>query len=512
MGTGADRGKTAEGSSGIRRSCPPSPDYYKACRAALKAPDSPARDFLREINIRPETAVQAGLGYDPAWVGFPYPDPGPAIIIPLRAQDYQAYRLHSDRNPWGVWGIERAWNLGLMFTEGLHFITSGVFDALAIRECGWDACAVLGAGNDNRFLMELGERDWTPDPDSAYIIAFGHNKVDKTGAVRLAEELRQRGAAVFIADLNGSARRVFEAHRDNPERFREETEKAVREAVESLRADGADVPDTWLEKKKSFTKPSLRLPGRRLRKAEDLKTEQQYLKMCQQLLWEADGNLQKRFEKSGIRYETGLAAGLGVDLEKSGTDADDPLSIIVPLPKKQHMVLEWGNAVRSVDTTDEPVWPKQRFTDAGVIYITRDVPDALVAMENGQQAVCLFGDVQALVDWLDAGRWPVSHKAVYVIALGSSAEDIQIADELLKAFKAHNRTATRAAIRGDSDSLQEEYRRDPEIVKKRFAVATQKCQNVLAAQAAQKAEAAKKAAAKWRKAKKHQQKRRPRPQ
>ena len=505
MDTGADRGN--QDAASVHRSCPPSAEYYKTCRTALKDPACPGRAFFEEINIDPRTAVQAGLGFDPDWVGFPYPEPGPAVIIPLRSQDYQAFRLHSDRNPWGIWGMERAWNLGLMFTEGLHFITSGVFDALAIRECGWDACALLGASNDNRFLMELGERDWTPEANSAYIIAFGKNKIDKSGAERLQAELKERGASVYIANLNGDARRVFEAHRDDPERFAEETEKAVHEAVNALREEGFDVPDAWLEKRNSFSKPSLRLPGKRLHRAEEQETEHQHLKRCQKFLWEADADVQRRFEKSGIRFETGLQAGFGMDPEKSGAGEDDPLCIVVPLPRKQYMQLDWGEDTETpVLPEGERVWPKQRFLDQGVIYITRDIADALVARENGQQTVCLLSDAEDVVEWLDSSGWPISRKAVFVIALGSSEEDQKNADILLTAFKANKRTATRAAIRGESASLQEEYRRDPETVGKRFAVATKKCESVIAAR---KEAGAKRRAPKQKKGAKPYRKKRP---
>lgn len=496
MNTGTQTGH----GGAVRRSCPPSSEYYKACRTALREAGCPARAFFEEIGIDPQTAVSAGLGFDPEWIGFPYAEPGPAVIIPLRSQDYQAYRLDSDRNPWGIWGIERAWHLGLMFTSGLHFITTGVFDALAIRECGWDACAVLGADNDNRFLAELDERGWKPEPDSAYIIAMGKYPADQEGAERLAAALRERGASVFVANLYEGAERVYEARKNDPAGFCRRTEKAVEEAVETLRAEGVPVSESWLEKKTAFPKPSLRLPGRRLKKSADEKTTHQYMKKCRQWLWEADPELQARFEKGGIKLETALQAGLGVDLEKSSPDPADPLVVVVPLPKKQYMLLNWGENSRTEEVPEgELLWQKQNMTLRDIIYITRDVVGTLIAMECGQTAVGLLGDGQELAQWLSSGNWHVSHDAVFVIALDGSEKDIRDADDLLKAFKAQHYTATRAAIRGEAGTLAEEYRRSPETVKKRFALATKKCMDAVAA----KRRLAAQRAAKWHQKKKH---------
>lgn len=478
----------------------PSAAYYEESRQALAAGNNPGWEFLESIGLDPELAAQAGIGFDPDWSSMWTKTPGPHLVIPLWHNKYQVYNLSDGvKRPWGFFSRQRAWNMGAMFDPGIHFITSGVFDALAVMENGWEAAAILGGYNDQLFLDKLSERQWEPRPDSAYIVALGNTNGEKEVEEWLTQQLKEKGAVVCTADISGDQLRAYEAYRENPEQFSAALDEAVANACRLLAESGFDVPDEYRQPAEGMPplsetyppKIMCVLPRTGTHTAERCNlpiSRRRYRAETQKMLLEADESVRERIERHGLPIDVLAKAGLGYDPSLAEESGADYVPILVPLADHRSVVLAWGDdgIAMQIPPVAQIAWQTPQLQQKGTVFITRDVPDALVAMANGQRAVAVLGDAAPLIDHIKrTSKW-LSHDAIFVIAMGGTEEDTRIADELLKTFKAQGLLATRAAIRGDSVSLLEENKRDPEIVRKRFAVAAQKCAAVLESRAKQK--------------------------
>lgn len=479
----------------------PSTEYYEECRLALTDPASPGRAFLVSIGLNPETALHAGIGFDPAWSSCGAAEPGPHLIIPVRPDRYQTYGLEKEKKQWQGWGQQRPWNMGIMFRPGVHFITSGVFDALAVMEEGFSAAALLGGYNDQLFLDELEERDWQPDPEAVYVIALGASKGETAVAEWLAAKLAEKGAAVCTADLCSGSARVYEAHKENPEQFGRQVASAVETAAGLLQERGADLPAAFLTPGEKLPEVSAELPPKVRQVTDPARigrpsprfgvpvSKRERLLQAQKQLREADDVLRSRIENNGISLKTLVRHGFGYAPELAAADQPEVLPVVMPVPNHRMVQLDWSEDGIGMHEMPDNLdgWNLQAMKEKGITFITRDIGDALVAMDSGQKTVMLPDDAGRFLQWIERNAKFISRGTVFVIALGSSEQDTKNADDILRLLKEKRRTATRAAIRGESATLFEEYQRDPALVRRRFAVAVKKCQNALEARAQQEA-------------------------
>lgn len=484
----------------VKRPKPPSAEYYEECRKALEDPGSPGRTFLESIGLKPETALHAGIGYDPEWTSSAAKPPEPYLIIPVRPSKYQTYNLGSEDRRWKGYGQHRPWNIGMMFAPGVHFIASGVFDALALIEEGWPATAMLGGYNDQLFLDQLEERDWKPDPESVYIVALGSAPGETAVAEWLTEKLAEKGATVLSVDLAGESGRVYEAHKADRDKFREQVRTAVEAAAAQAGEHGQKIPEQYLEPSGTLPPVSMARPHK-VRRITDAATigkpsprfgmpisKRDYRAKTQQALQQADDALREKIEQNGISLETLVARGFGYDPDLAHADRPDVVPILLPLQGEGMAQLDWGvEGITLHEPLEAEAWNLPAMKQKGVVFITRDLWDGLVAMENGQTTVVLTNGAEPFLHWIDKTAKYISRGTVFVIALGGSEEDVRDADAILQKLKSANRIASRAAIRGQSDTIAEDYRENPDLVRKRFALAVKKCSTVLETRAKQEA-------------------------
>lgn len=461
--------------------------YFEQCCENLRQPDSPGRAYLKDRGISVEAALHAGIGCDPEWKKSTNATPFPAMIAPLGPESYEISSIQrpvAEGPMWRQRGPFIPWNWGALEHGGVTFIVSGILDGLAVMEAGYKASAILGARNGPQYVKTLEAAGWTPPEDAAYVIAFTRSPYDEDAAKFIGGWLQASGAAVVQAtDLAGDTlQRLFEAHRDDPEAFKAAVQKTAEQAAETAKEAGhtvdaapTDVPHEWPG---VYVSEERALP--RIKSMQQIPNSEKRT-IRRKALREAGADVVKRFEECGIKVQTAIDSGLGYVPDR--TQDDGPLFIMVPYGRRQSVNIPWGVPLKDevYKRIQAYLWNQRVLRNKGVIVITRDVPDALAAIESGMTAAALInGNPERFIQHIADEKTKFHPLTAFVIALGAGEEDQKNADAIVQALKEKKALVAKAPVSGHSASIIEEYRKSPETVKKRFAVVKERCEAPLA--------------------------------
>lgn len=459
--------------------------YFEQCSENLRNPDSPGQAYLEEQGIDVEAALQAGLGFDPAWKKNPNAIPFPALITPLGPNSYEVVGLRRATSAAPMWrqrGPFIPWNWGALEHGGVTFIVSGVLDGLAVMEEGYKSSSILGATNGPQYIKTLKAANWEPPEDAAYVLAFTKSPYDEKAAKTIGKWLRAKGAVVVDADLYGeNGTRVYEAHRDDPKAFADAVKKAAEQAAKEAEEAGKTVDDAPTDVPKVW--PGVYVDEERA--VPNIKGLQQVPRaekrsMRRKAFREAGDDIIRRFEESGIKAQTAIDNGLGYLPDR--TQEDGPVFIMVPYGSRQVVNIPWGAPAQDgvYGRIDVPLWNQKIVRQKGIVVITRDVPDALAVIECGMNAAALVnGDPKRFLKYIARDRTKLNPLTAFVIALGAGEEDQKNADAIVTALKEKKVLAAKAPVSGESNSILEEYRKSPELVRKRLAVVQERCETAL---------------------------------
>jgi len=240
----------APGNGAREQEAPEITDYeqfYRECAANIEDPAALA--YLQTRGISVETAARFNLGYDPAWIsptgmktlqeqGKTWrPAPTPRIIVPVTSNCYIARATDPGDTPPKMHETGGG-SMGMFNMQALHsgadvvFICEGVFDALAVIECGGQAVALNSTAMSEHFLQEL-----EAEPTAAALAVFLDN--DESGreaAHKIGQGLERMKVQHVLADIPGGHHDPNEALQTDRAAFTE----AIRAIKERARA--AEIP------------------------------------------------------------------------------------------------------------------------------------------------------------------------------------------------------------------------------------------------------------------------------
>ena len=228
-------------------------EYYN--KSAERLDDPAALSYLTGRGISTETARLFNIGYDPE--ADPATAPGaisdsgkkysrPRIIIPCTQDFYIARAVQPDcpqqykaPNPKG--SQTALFNERALETERAVFVVEGVFDALAVIECGEPAVALNGKGNGRLLLQALKKTRNRP----GFIICPDNDADPNTAsdtlqtAKELCHDLQAAGYKAIICNAAGSCKDLNDALQADRAQFEEALTAAVKELLRN------ELDDFW---------------------------------------------------------------------------------------------------------------------------------------------------------------------------------------------------------------------------------------------------------------------------
>lgn len=229
-------------------------DYIKRAQADIG--NAEAVSYLEARGFTLDDARAAGMGYDAQ---------KRRIVLPWKgAEWYHIDRSVSDdvkpkylKPKSETVGSQPLYNPEAM-ERPAYFVVEGVFDALAVQLCGYEAVAVASNAISDRNLAELAAGIASRRGEGVAVVMLDNDAAGQEGAVRVHGALAAAGIACMHADAAPNAPKDaaewFEADRAGLRAFLEERyaqavrmaqglrEKAYRDALSSLRVvDPADV-------------------------------------------------------------------------------------------------------------------------------------------------------------------------------------------------------------------------------------------------------------------------------
>lgn len=225
--------------------------YYNHCAGRLSG--DAALSYLQARGISMETAALFNIGYDPEADPATAPGaisdsrkkyPEPRLIIPCTKDFYIARAVQPDCSPQykapNPKGSQTAlFNEQALETERAVFVVEGVFDALAVIECGEPAVALNGSGNGKLLLQALKNEQNRP----AFIICPDNDEEPRTAArtqkqaEALCSDLQAAGYKAVIYNIAGSCKDAGDALTADRPRL----EEAVKAALEEVNRDDLTV-------------------------------------------------------------------------------------------------------------------------------------------------------------------------------------------------------------------------------------------------------------------------------
>lgn len=219
------------GSEGSKMQLADYTPYYRECRERLK--DERALNYLKSRGISTETAEAYYIGFDPAADPAQSNHPRERLIIPVtkyhfigRATDGgndRFAKMNSKGAPVGIF------NMGALYAQDVRevFITEGVFDALSIIECGFDAISLNSTSNYKLLLKRL-EVQRT---NATLIVCLDNDEPGENAARDLMQGLNTLGISCIKGNICGGYKDPSEALNANKEEFINSLEKAVHETA-----------------------------------------------------------------------------------------------------------------------------------------------------------------------------------------------------------------------------------------------------------------------------------------
>lgn len=192
-------------------------DYINACRNNITA----AADYLKSRGISLNTASVNGLGYDPD---------KQAVVIPNRGRYSGSYTLRFI-NPDSTIRYQNAKGMGVglflgkvtddLFRGKYLFVTEGAFDALSIKEMGFDSAVALNSGNNSDKFIDLLRAAQKQYKDvSKVIIMMDNDEAGKSFSKKIAEDLRNYGISCEVVKLPADAKDVNDLLITDPDALR----------------------------------------------------------------------------------------------------------------------------------------------------------------------------------------------------------------------------------------------------------------------------------------------------
>lgn len=209
--------------------------------------------YLEDRGISPQTQLEWGVGYDPAWKspaaiknrierGGSADDipASPRCIIPRGPHSYLARRTDGqDAMKKMAEGSTEILSIDKLSTAEIAFITEGEIDAMSIAEAergiyhhknvgeiALCSCAML-----NKFLAELDARiDNGTMTVKYFVTAFDTDKAGQDATEKLTQALRSRGLYVddLSVDIPVDTKDINEWLQDQPEELRDVIESHIR--------------------------------------------------------------------------------------------------------------------------------------------------------------------------------------------------------------------------------------------------------------------------------------------
>lgn len=191
--------------------------YINQCRENI----TQAADYLKTRGISLNTASVNGLGYDPD---------KQAVVIPNRGRYSGSYSLRFT-NPDSLIRYQNAkgMSVGLflgkvnndLFEKDYLFVTEGAFDALSIKEAGFDNAVALNSGNNADKFVDLmrAVKDKSKTLPKV-IILMDNDEAGNSFSDKLSADLRGLGIACEAVKLPESAKDVNDLLITDPEALR----------------------------------------------------------------------------------------------------------------------------------------------------------------------------------------------------------------------------------------------------------------------------------------------------
>lgn len=187
--------------------------YIKQCRDNI----TEAADYLKSRGISLNTASVNGLGYDPDKKAIVIPsiiNNGEGLSYSLRFTDADNNIRY--QNAKGL-SVGLFMGKGVELTSGILFVTEGAFDALSIREAGFDNVIALNSGNNADKFIELLR---SVKSTAKVFIAMDNDAAGVGYRDKISEGLQGLGIAFEVIELPESAKDVNELFAANPEALR----------------------------------------------------------------------------------------------------------------------------------------------------------------------------------------------------------------------------------------------------------------------------------------------------
>ena len=190
-------------------------EYYKQCAARLKDAEAgkAARDYINNRGISTETAIAAGIGFDPAADPANAPGesdgkiyPEPRIIAPCNESFYIARAIdpkaaYKASMPKG--SKASIFNKKILYKSDLVFIVEGLFDCLSLIELGQAAIALNAAGYGTKLIDILKAK-----PANCSFIVVPDNDEGNEGPrlllENMTEQLKTIGYKTIIYNVAGN--------------------------------------------------------------------------------------------------------------------------------------------------------------------------------------------------------------------------------------------------------------------------------------------------------------------
>lgn len=208
-------------------------DYIKHAQAAIGNPE--AVKYLASRGLTLDDAKAAGIGYDAQ---------RKRIVLPWPGEDY----YHIDRaisdgvNPKYTKpkseqvGEQPLYNLSAI-EQPAYFVVEGVFDAIVVRLCGFEAVALASNTISSRNTAELAEAITSRDSAGVAVVMLDNDSAGNDGAVKVCAALGNAGITCVRADVPQDAPKdAAEWYKNDKAGLREYLEAQHAQAVEAAQS------------------------------------------------------------------------------------------------------------------------------------------------------------------------------------------------------------------------------------------------------------------------------------
>lgn len=210
---------------------------------ALKAAPPIAVEYLKRRGISLETAVGAGVGFDPEWRAPNVPasvPPSPRLIFPTSTSSYGTRDLRNDADipdmaksyiKQKVGSAKNFFHVESLESNGPVFIVEGELDALSIIDVGGQAVALCSTSNAKDFVSLMKDKMVCGDHVPPLVISMDNDDAGKKASKELKDNLEKFSVPCIVANVSGTANDPNEALQRSREAFANAVRSATRTAA-----------------------------------------------------------------------------------------------------------------------------------------------------------------------------------------------------------------------------------------------------------------------------------------